>query len=97
MKEAKNAALSFEALFHNKDYTQAREFVVSQDTAKHIWIVDLLKIVGVAQTSSQVKRLVEGNAVFLDDIRITDFKSMVTWKSGSILKAGKVAIFKLVS
>jgi tyrosyl-tRNA synthetase len=93
--EANQAQQQFEHLFQHKEYQHAEEIDIPSSVAKDIWIVDLLKIVGAATSSSHAKRLIEGGAVSVDDLSINDFKAIVQWHDGSVVKAGKTAIFKL--
>ncbi|QQR53539.1 tyrosine--tRNA ligase [bacterium] len=96
LSAAQQAQHAFEKVFQNKEYTHARELVVPGNFSGEIWIVDLLKLAGVVQTSSQAKRLIESRAVQLNGSVIDDFKAVVMWDNEAILKAGKVAIFKLI-
>jgi tyrosyl-tRNA synthetase len=94
-KEAKDAQKQFEALFQNKDYSKATEAELTSDTPNPIWIVDLLKKLGAVTTSSDAKRLIESNAVHVDDVAIQDFKAEIRWTSGMIIKVGKHKIYKI--
>jgi tyrosyl-tRNA synthetase len=85
----------FEALFQNKDYSQAEEIGLPHDFANPIWIVELLKILGAVTTSSDAKRLIESGSVHVNDEVITGFKGVVTWQSGTIVKVGKHRIYKI--
>lgn len=89
------ARAHFEALFQEKNYTQAQIITLPAETQNPIWIADLLKIIGAAQTSSQAKRLIEAGAVHIDGVVISDFKAMIAWQPNMIIKAGKHAIYKL--
>jgi tyrosyl-tRNA synthetase len=94
--DADKAQEQFAQLFQHKEYQHAQGINLSSTIAKEMWIVDLLKIIGAITSSSQAKRLIEAGAVSVDDLLITDFKAIVQWHNGSIIKAGKTAIFKLV-
>jgi len=93
--EAAQGRNQFEALFQNRDYSQAQQINLPADFPNPIWIVELLKALAIIVTSSEAKRLIESGSVHLDDSVITDFKSVVTWKSGTIVKAGKHRIYKI--
>ena len=93
--DADTAQQYFETIFQKKDLSQAQEVVVSRDLANPLWIVDLLKELGAIKTSSEAKRLIETNAVVIDGEAVTDFKGLIAWKSGVIIKVGKHRIYKI--
>ena len=64
-------------------------------TKNPIWIVELLKLLGAIKTTSEGKRLIESNAVKINEEVIKDFKSEIEWKSGMTVKVGKHRIYKL--
>jgi tyrosyl-tRNA synthetase len=93
--EADAAFAQFEAVFQKKDYSQAQE--ISLDgVANPILIIDLLRAIDAVKTSSEARRLIEGNAVRINDELITDFKAEISWKSGMTIKVGKHRIYKVV-
>ncbi|MBI2775298.1 tyrosine--tRNA ligase [Candidatus Dependentiae bacterium] len=93
--EAKKAQEQFEALFQQKDYSQATPVSLAADLANPLWIVDLLKALNAVASSSEARRLIEAGAVKINDEAITDFKAQVAWKSGMNIKVGKHRIFKI--
>lgn len=93
--EANKARATFEAVFQKKDYSQAQEVVLSSDIANPVWIVDLLKVVQAVKTSSEAKRLIESNAIYIDNQVVSDFKAQIDWKPGMIIKAGKHRIYQV--
>jgi len=94
-EQAIKARETFADLFQKKDYSKAKEVFLPKGTPQTLWIVDLLKLLEAVETSSQAKRLIEANAVHLDDKPVTDFKMQVSWHTGSIIKVGKIRIYKL--
>jgi tyrosyl-tRNA synthetase len=94
-KEAKNAQQQFEALFQQKDYSQATSVALPKNTENPLWIVDLLKALGAVNSSSEAHRLIEAGAVKINDEAIIDFKAHIAWKSGMNIKVGKHRIYKL--
>lgn len=86
----------FEEVFQKCNYEAALELKLPWSLQEHIWIVDVLKFAKITNSSSEAKRLIEGGSVFLNDIKITDFKEQVTIKASQILKVGK-KIFNLTS
>ncbi|HSC25102.1 MAG TPA: tyrosine--tRNA ligase [Candidatus Babeliales bacterium] len=95
INEAQQARIHFEALFQNRDYSQAEQVLLPYNFANPVWIVELLKIVGAVISSSEAKRLIESGSVHLNDVTITDFKAIVSWQTGSIIKVGKHRIYKI--
>lgn len=94
-QEADDAQRNFEALFQKKDYSNAQEVLLTPDTPNPVWVVDLLKQVKAVQSSSDAKRLIDGKGLEIDGTVITDFKAQIAWKSGMIIKAGKIKLFKI--
>jgi len=95
-EKAQEAQEYFQTVFQKRDYSVAKEFMLPVGMANPLWIVELLKIVKAAGTSSEAKRLLEGKAVELDGKPIVDFKAEVTVASGMLLKVGKHVLYKLV-
>lgn len=95
VQEADDAQKNFEALFQKKDYSHALEVTLPTETSNPIWVVDLLKHVKAVQSSSDAKRLIDGKGLEIDGQLITDFKAQIEWKSGTIIKAGKIKLFKI--
>jgi len=95
VSEAESARSQFEALFQNRDYSQAQAVDLPRDFANPIWIVELLKVLGAVTTSSDAKRLIESGSVHMNDDVITDFKQVVHWQAGTIVKVGKHRIYKI--
>ncbi len=96
-EQAYDAKGRFEALFQKKDYSKAQEVSLPSEMPNPVWIVELLKTLGAATTSSEVRRLIEAGAVYIDDARITDVKSQIECYSGMIIKVGKTRIYKLIA
>jgi tyrosyl-tRNA synthetase len=95
--EADAAQSNFEALFQKKDYSQADEVTLTgTNTPNPVWIVDLLKHLGAVTSSSDARRLIESNAVFVDEKPVTDFKAEITWQPDIIIKVGKRRIYKIM-
>ena len=95
-QEAQVAQDKFEALFQQKDYSQATEVTVPEEfTVKPVWIVELLKALRVITSSSEAKRLIQDRAVHIDDHVVTGLGEEVVVAKGSIVKVGKHKIFKI--
>lgn len=94
-EQAQQAQQQFEALFQQKDYSQAQEIALPADTANPLWIVTLLKLTGCAESSNNAKRLIESNAIKIDGTVVNDFKAEITWKPGMTIRAGKHTIVRL--
>jgi tyrosyl-tRNA synthetase len=93
--EAEKAERQFEALFQNKDYSKATPFTLPKDTPNPIWIIELMKLFGAIQSSSEGRRLIQEGAVKIDDEKVTDFQATIAWKKGMTIKIGKHRIFTL--
>jgi tyrosyl-tRNA synthetase len=94
-QESQEAADQFIALFQKKDFSQAQVIALPEGTASELWIVTLLQLLNVVKSSSEAKRLIENGSVAIDGNVIKDFKAMITWKSGTLVKAGKHFIAQL--
>lgn len=95
-EQAEAAQKTFEALFQQKDYSQAQEVVIAQELkSAPIWIVALLKELQVVQSSSDAKRLILSGAVHLNDKVVNDFSAQLEIEDGDIIKVGKHKIFKI--
>lgn len=93
--QAVQAREAFTALFQQKDYSKAQEVPFSVECQNPLWIVELLKMLGAVTSSSEARRLIEGKAVHVDGVAITDFKAEIAWQSGMIIKVGKHRIYKI--
>jgi len=61
-----------------------------------IGILSLVSVVGFASSNSEARRLVQQNAVSIDDEKITDPKAEIEVTDGMILKVGKRRVCRLV-
>jgi len=94
--EADAALAHFEALFQKKDYSQAQETSLPLDTPNPLWIVELLKQLGAVASSSEAKRLIESQAVHINEEIIKEFNAHIRWHSGMIVKVGKHRIYRIM-
>jgi len=92
---AQEGQATFEALFQQKDYSQAQELVLAGDAAAQMWIVDLLKHAKAISSSSEARRLIESGAVLVDGEKVADFKAAIACTAGMIIKVGKHRIYKI--
>lgn len=95
-KEAEAARAQFEELFQKKDYSHATAWQCPSTLTQPCWIVDLLKELGVATSSSEARRLIESGAIKINDEAVKEFKAMVTLNTGDVIKAGKHKIFRVI-
>ena len=97
MTDAENGAASFIARFEKKDYSDAKEVELLVNGApENIWIVKILRDLGVVNSSSDAKRLILSGSVTIDEVVIKDFKAEVDIASGVIVKVGKHRFYKIV-
>lgn len=95
--QAEQAQQQFEALFQQKDLSQATPVRVPEKyTQDEVWIVTLLQELQAVQHSSQAKRLIESGAVTIDGTAIKDFKHKLLVAAGMTIKVGKHKIYKIV-
>lgn len=93
--EADAAQKQFEALFQQKDYSQATPVQLPADTPSPIWIVQLLKLIGALKTSSEAKRLIEAGAVVVDGVVVQSLQQEVVCQKGTVIKVGKHRIYSV--
>lgn len=93
--EADAAQKQFEALFQQKDYSQATSVQLPADTPSPVWIVQLLKLMGALKTSSEAKRLIEAGAVIVDGVVVQSLQQDVAWHKGMVVKVGKHKIYRV--
>lgn len=93
--EADAAQKQFEAVFQQKDYSQATLVSMPSETPSPVWIVQLLKVLGSIKTSSEAKRLIEAGAVTVDGEVVQNMQQEVAWRKGTVVKVGKHRIYSL--
>lgn len=94
--DAEIAQKQFQALFQDKDLTQATSIKIDVSLMnKNIWIVALLQALKAVESSSQAKRLIESGAVSIDGTKVTEFKAEIIPMSEMIVKVGKHKIYKI--
>lgn len=91
--DADVAQENFEALFQQKDYSQAESKILPEGTPNPLWIVELLKLLGAVKSSSEARRLLQENAVRINDEVVSDFKAHIPWHPGLTIKVGKHRIY----
>jgi tyrosyl-tRNA synthetase len=86
-KEAKSAEEYFETVFQNKSVkTELKEVTVKE---KEYNILDLITGAKLAPSKSQARRLIEQNAVSIDDEKINDWQMSITLTEPIVIKVGK--------
>lgn len=91
--DADEGQKQFEAVFQQKDYSQATPVALPAGTENPLWIVDLLRLLGAVSSSSEARRLIAGGAVSVDQDKIVNFKAQVTWAKGMTIRVGKHRIY----
>ena len=78
---------------------QLKSGLGSQPSSSDIWIVDLIKLAGFADTNGEARRFIKGGAVRLDGETISDEKLSIPKPDleGKVLQVGKRRYAKLVS
>lgn len=94
-EEATNAAKASEALFSGKgDLSTAPTIELKEeDFGKEL--LDILVENKILKTKSEGRRLIDGNAVFLADEKITDVKFIVSKDTKGLLKLGKKKMYNI--
>ena len=95
-KEADEAQAVFEELFQKKDYSHATPVNCAEFLGKPVWIVEILKHLGAATSTSDARRLIEAGAVTVNQQKITDFKAEVALEPDMYIKVGKHRFYKVV-
>jgi tyrosyl-tRNA synthetase len=93
--DAQQARSQFEALFQKKDYSQAALVTLPSAMPNPIWIVELIKLLGAVESSSQARRLIQEGAVKINDQAMIDAKQEIKVVSGMIIKVGKHRIYRI--
>jgi tyrosyl-tRNA synthetase len=93
--EADQAQKTFEDVIQNKEYAKAERITLPEGTDSPLWVVDLLKLLGAIETSSQAKRLIQEGAIIIDGVVVREFKAQIEWRTGTVVKAGKHKIYTL--
>jgi len=93
--EAQEAQQNFEELFQKKDYSNAQEFNVPAGTPTPLALIELIKVVGAAESSSEARRLIVANAVAINEHKVIDPKAMVELKPGTLVRIGKHRFYRL--
>ena len=96
LPQADLAQEAFEHLFQKKDFLHAQECALPANTPNPVWIVELIKLLGAATSSSEARRLIEAGAVTIDNNKVVDPKTQINWKPGMHIKVGKHKFYSLV-
>lgn len=89
---AEGAEQEFQRMFVDKGTPdEVPEFLVALSEAKEVSLVHVLQKAGLVPSVSEARRLVRGNAVEIDQVRITDESYRFELKGGQgvLIKAGK--------
>lgn len=93
--EAQKAQEYFETTFQKKELTgeiPTRKIKVTEN----ITVKDMLMSIGVTDSASEVKRLINAGAVEIDGKKFTDPQQKIQVKTGMIVKVGKHRIIKII-
>lgn len=94
-EEAQQAREGFEHLFQKRDFSHAQEVAWPTDAANPVWIMDLVKKLDPALSSSEARRLLQDGAISIDGAKVTDLKANIQITSGMQIKIGKHKFFKI--
>lgn len=99
-KTAEEASIEFDQIFkEHKLPSEMPEIQISKNDLKDgkIWVVNLVRLSGFAQTNSDAKRLVLQGGVSIDGNKITDHALGIKPKTGMILQVGKRRFANIVT
>ena len=89
---AEKGKLDFENKFQNKNYENSENLFCERNEYK---LVDLIILADKKLSKSEAKRLINSNAVSIDNKKINDENFLYKKKIGDILKIGKIRIYKI--
>ena len=95
---AENAEAEFNRIFVDKGLPdEVPEFKIAAQ-AEPLWICKLMNQAGLAPSTSEARRLIQGRAVEIDGKKVEDEKMNVELKAGTsfVVKAGKKKFVKVV-
>ncbi len=87
------SAKNFDKVFRDKQIPD--EIPVFETPRANYPILDLLCDTKLAESKNDAKRVIEGNGVEIDNVKITDWKQEITLKEGMIIKFGKRKFVKI--
>jgi tyrosyl-tRNA synthetase len=93
-EEALEAQDHFENTFQKGDLSSVNEFPISKLPNNPLPIIELLVSTGSASSNSAARRLVEDQAVEIDQIVVDMVQTNVTLKSGMTMRVGKKRFLK---
>lgn len=95
---AQAAEEEFNRVFVDKGLPDEIPIFKMASSSEPIWVCHLLQQAGLAPSTSEARRLIKGNAVEIDQSKITDEQLKLSLKSGStlLIKAGKRKFAKVV-
>ncbi len=91
---AQAAADEFRRIFSQKQAPSDMPDI--RPTASSMNIIELIMLAGFAASKSEARRLVQQNAVSLDDAAVTDPAAAVQLKAGQVLRVGKRRFGKII-
>lgn len=92
-EEAVQAQHAFEASFQQRTFDHAQEVSLAGSTHT---VIDLVKVLGGADSSSQARRLIQDGAVSINGEKVRDVYTQVTFERGDTIKIGKHRLFKVI-
>lgn len=92
---ANNALKNFEEVFQKKDYSAVQTVELPGGSSQTVSLVELLRVLGAVASNSEARRLIESNAVSINEEKINDIKASITTSSGMVIRVGKHRFYKL--
>jgi len=95
-EKAEEAEKYFDSVISNKEKPEDIPEILLPSDKELFSVADLLMLSGSVSSLSEARRLCQGGAVYLDDIKHLDFKITFSDLNGKILKSGKRKYYKLI-
>jgi tyrosyl-tRNA synthetase len=93
--QADQAAHAFQALFQQKDLSAAQEFIVPETIGDTLSLIELIKLLGAAESNSQARALIQAGAVAIDAVKYTDIHAVCAVREQMVVKIGKHRFYRL--
>lgn len=93
-EEAKKAKEHFINVFQKKNNPDEMPEIEINNT--DLEIIDLLMTNNLFDSKSEAKRMIKQGAVKIDEEKINDFREVINFKGGEVLRIGKRKFFKIV-
>ncbi|MFH0799166.1 MAG: tyrosine--tRNA ligase [Pseudomonadota bacterium] len=95
-KAAVEARDEFERVFAKKGKPDEIQELSMQATGESVSLVDAIVDIGLCVSKTDARRMIEQNAVEVDDKKVADMRATISTKEGHLLKVGKRRFAKII-